>query len=84
MFDVWLSLQLYQKIFDAELELLFTQTNSLTYEIKSEDVYKEFFKHKHFFDFGNFWKDSKIIKTKWSLAKWKMYTEESWSINLLD
>ena len=40
------------KIFDAEL--LFTETDSLVYEIKSEDVYEEFFKHKHLFDFNNF------------------------------
>ena len=31
-----------KKIFNAEL--LFTDTDSLTYEIKSEDVYKEFYK----------------------------------------
>ena len=30
-----------KKHFDAEL--LFTDTDSLTYEIKSEDVYEEFF-----------------------------------------
>ena len=29
-----------------DAELLFTDTGSLTYEIKS-DVYEEFFKHKH-------------------------------------
>ena len=29
-------------------ELLFTDTDSLTYEIKSEDVYEELFKHKTF------------------------------------
>ena len=33
-----------KKNFDAEL--LFTDTDSLTYEIKSEDVYEEFFKYK--------------------------------------
>ena len=38
-------------------ELLFTETDSLTYEIKSEDVYEEFFKHKHLFDFSNYPKD---------------------------
>ena len=37
-----------KKNFDAEL--LFTDTDSLTYEIKSEDVYEEFFKHKYLFD----------------------------------
>ena len=47
------------KKFDAEL--LFTDTYSLTYEIKSEDVYEEFFKHKHLFDFSNYPEDSKFF-----------------------
>ena len=46
-----------KKNFDAEL--LFTDTDGLTYETKSEDVYEEFFKHKHSFDFSNYPKDSK-------------------------
>ena len=45
--------------FDAEL--LFTDTDSLTNEIKSEVVYKEFFKYKHLFDLSNYLKDSKIF-----------------------
>ena len=28
--------------------MLFTDTGSLTYEIKSEDVYEEFFKQNHY------------------------------------
>ena len=56
MADVWLSLQLYLKKFNAEL--LFTDTDSLAYEIKSEDVYKEFYKWKDLFDFSNYSKDS--------------------------
>ena len=48
-----------KKHFDAEL--LFTDTDSLTYEIKSEDVYEEFFKHKHLLDFSNYPKDSKFF-----------------------
>ena len=47
-----------KKHFDDEL--LFTDTDSLTYEINSEDVYEEFFKHKHVFDFSNP-KDSKVF-----------------------
>ena len=43
---------------DFDAELLFTDTDSLTYEIKSEDVYEEFHKHKHLFDFSNYPKDS--------------------------
>ena len=33
-----------------DVELLFTNTDSLTYEIKSKDVYEKNFKHKHLFD----------------------------------
>ena len=40
-----------KKNFDAEL--LFTDTDSLTYEIKSENIYEEFFKWKDLFDFSN-------------------------------
>ena len=36
-------------------------TQSLTYELKSKDVYEEFFKHKHLFDFSNYPKDSKFF-----------------------
>ena len=41
--------------------MLFTDTDSLTYEIKSKDVLEEFFKHKHLFDFSNYPKDSKFF-----------------------
>ena len=45
-----------KKHFDAEL--LFTDTDSLTYEIKLEDIYEELFKYKHLFDLSNYPKDS--------------------------
>ena len=44
-----------KKNFDAEL--LFTDKDSLAYEIKSENVYEEFYKWKDLFDFSNYWKD---------------------------
>ena len=44
-----------KKNFDAEF--LFTGTDSLTYEIKSEKVYEEFFKWKNVFDLRNYSKD---------------------------
>ena len=47
-----------KKNFNAEL--LFTDTDSLTYEIKSKNVYKEFSKWKDLFDFSNYSKDSKF------------------------
>ena len=48
-----------KKHFDSEL--LFTNTDSLTYEKKTEDFYEEVFKHKHLLDFSNYPKDSKIF-----------------------
>ena len=43
---------------DFSAKLLLTDTDSLTYEIKSENVYKEFYMWKDLFDFSNFSKDS--------------------------
>ena len=69
----WLMYDLHynfiKKHFDAEL--LFTNTDSLTYEIKSEDVCEEFFKHKHLFDLAIFQKTQSFttVKMKWLLAK---------------
>ena len=45
-----------KKNFSAEL--LFTDIDSLTYEIKSENLYKKFYKWKDLFDFSNYSKDS--------------------------
>ena len=45
---------------DFVAKLLFTDTDSLTYEIKSENVYKEFYKWKDLFDFSNYSKDSEL------------------------
>ena len=58
MVDVSLPLQLIKRRFDTEL--LFTDTDSLTYEIKSEDVYD--FKHKHLFDDSHFGKMKVLYK----------------------
>ena len=48
-----------KKNFNAEL--LFTDTDSPTYEIKSEDVYNDLYKWKDLFDFKNYSKDSKFF-----------------------
>ena len=48
-----------KKNFDAEL--LFTDTDSLTYEIKSKNIYEEFYKWKDLFDFSNYSKNSKFF-----------------------
>ena len=44
-----------------DFEFLFIDTDSLTYEIKSENIYEEFFKLKDLFDFSNYLKDSKVF-----------------------
>ena len=46
---------------NCDVELLFTNTDSFTYEIKSENVYEEFFKWKDLFYFSNYSKDSKVF-----------------------
>ena len=48
-----------KKNFNAEL--LFTDTDSIIYEIKSENVYEKFFKWKDLLDFSNYSKDSKFF-----------------------
>ena len=48
-----------KKNFNAEL--LFTDTDSLTYELKSENVFEEFFKWKDLLHFSNYSKDSKFF-----------------------
>ena len=54
--------------------MLITDTGNLTYEIKSENVYEEFFKWKDLFDFSNYSKDSKLFDetNKKLLVKGKM------------
>ena len=48
-----------KKNFNAEL--LFTDTDSLAYEIKSENIYEEFLKRKDLFDFSNYSEDSEFF-----------------------
>ena len=59
-----------KKNFNAEL--LFTDTDSLTYEIKSENVYEEFFKWKNLFNYS---KDSKFYDDANKKAIGKMKDE---------
>ena len=48
-----------EKNFDTEL--LFTDTDSLTYKIKSKTFFEKFFKWKDLFDFSSYSKDSKFF-----------------------
>ena len=67
-----------KKNFDDEL--LFTDTDSLTYEIKSEEVYEEFFKWNDLFDFSNYSKDSKFYDDANKKVIGKMGDEYAWVI----
>ena len=60
-----------KKKFDAEL--LFTDTGSLTYEIKREDVYVKFFKDKHLFVFSEY--QSKVFDSTNKKVQGKMKDE---------
>ena len=41
-----------------DVKLLFTDTDSLVYEIRGSNVYEQCFKDKHLFDFSGYSKDS--------------------------
>ena len=42
-------------------KLLFTDTDSLVYEIKTEDIYEDFYQDKNLFDFSDYPLDSKLF-----------------------
>jgi len=46
--------------YKSKAKLLFTDTDSLTYEIQTKDVYKDFFKDKNKFDFSDYQENSKF------------------------
>ena len=59
--------------FDAKL--LFTDTDSLVYEIKTEDVYDDFYKDKNMFDFSNYPLHSKFFDPVYKRVIGKMKNE---------
>ena len=62
-----------------DVRLLFTDTDSLVYEIKDGNVYDQCFKDKHLFDFSGYLKDSNKIlmsQIKKCLVKYKMSSME--------
>ena len=85
MVDVWLAFTaLLKNTFYAEL--LFTNTDSLTYEIKSKDFCEEFFKHKYLFDFSNYPEDSRFFDStnQRVIGKMKDESEGNKMVSLLD
>ena len=56
-----------------DVKLLFTDTDSLCYEIKTDDIYEDMYNDKHLFDFSDFPKDSQFHNTenKKTIGKFK-------------
>ena len=70
----------YIKIkFDAKL--LFTDADSLTYELKREDIYEDFYKDKDLFDFSNYPEDSKFYDPSNMTEIGKMKDKSNGKIN---
>ena len=44
-----------------DAKLLFTDTESLVYEIETDDVYEDFYEDKNLFDFSDYLRDSKFF-----------------------
>ena len=65
---------------------MFTDTGTFAYEIKSENIYEEFFKWKDLFDVSNYSKDSIFYDdtNKKVIGKMKMNMVELLLINSLD
>ena len=55
--------------------LLFIDTDSLMYEIKTEDIYKDFSNDKEMFDFSNYSTNSKYYDNSDKLVVGKMTAE---------
>ena len=56
---------------DNTAQLLFTNTDSLVYEIETDDVYEDFYKDKNLFDFSDYLKDSKVFDLINKKSNWQ-------------
>ena len=64
---------------------MLTDTDSLVYKIKTQDVYKDFYQDKHLFDFSDYPLDSKFFDSANKKVIGKMKDEFKGKImNMLD
>ena len=61
--------------YDSNLKL-FTDTDTLMYEIKTEDVYEDFSNNKEMFNFSNYSSKSKYYNNSNKLVVFKMKDEK--------
>ena len=78
MVNAWFPLQPHQENKNWCWVVIYTE--GLGYEIKSKDVYEEFFKYKHLFDFSNYPKDSKFFDQSTEKVIGKMKDESEGKI----
>ena len=52
-----------------DVSLWFADTDSLVYEIETNDAYEHFYENKNLFDCRNYLKDSKFLSVKKLLVK---------------
>ena len=70
--------------YNKKAKLLFTDTDSLTYEIEADNVYQDFWKDKYLFNNSDYENHHSLIKqTRKSSANSKMKQPEFQSLNLL-
>ena len=50
--------------------LLFTDTDSLVYEVETNDVYEGFYKNKNLFDFSDYLENSKLFDPVNKKSNW--------------
>ena len=72
-----------KKRYGSKAQLLFTDTDSLCYEIESDDIYEDLWQDKHTFDNSDYPKDSKFFDTsnKKVIGKFK---DEAASIPIIE
>ena len=64
-----------KKQYGSDAKLLFTDTDSLTYKVKTNDIYKDFYKNQEMFDNSNYQESSPF--------HYKDSMKEKWRIRLL-
>ena len=62
----------FKNIYENKSKLLFTDTDSLMYEIKTEDVYEDFSSNEEMFDFSNYSTKSKYYDNSNKLVTGKI------------
>ena len=61
-----------KKNFGDKAKLLFTDTDSLTYEIEAEDVYRDFYNDKEKFDNSDYPQDSQYFDKTNKKSDWQI------------